>query len=238
VPGVPDGPIRIGLAIALVVALKWTALRALRETRTDQRPFVLAIWLTSVCYLGMLLFARLHVVADVPFDDRILGPLLVILTIGTATILGWRWGRRTPMGRAGAVLLAVAWAGGALRHDVGSISVARAYGLGYEAPEWTGSPVARWLADSSAGRVIYTNDPPGVWAVTGRETRLLPAALDPDTVRAFAARFSAAPSLIVGYDESFMPTASPDSLAHLLALVPAARYEHGTVWVAAGPRSR
>lgn len=237
-PGVPDGALRIGLALALLLFLKWCGWRTLLGAERERRPFFLAILLTAFCYLGMLLFARLHVVADVPFDDRILGPLLVVLTIGTVPILAWEWqGWGIPLRALGATI-AGAWLVGALWHDVTAVTVARADGLGYESAEWIGSPLSRWLADSAQGRTIYTNDPPGVWAVTGHATRLLPSSLDRDTVRAFAARFGAAPSLIIGYDESFMPTASPDSLAHLLGLAPAARSEHGTAWAPSAPSSR
>ena len=238
VPGVPDGALRVGLAVALLLLLKWCGWRALLGADRERRPFFLAILLTSFCYVGMLVFARLHVVADVPFDDRILGPLFVVLTIGTVPTLAWRWrGWGIPL-RAFAAIVAVAWLVGALRHDFRSVSVARADGLGYESAEWTGSPVSRWLADSAEGRTIYTNDPPGVWAVTGHAVHLLPSSLDPDTVRAFAARFGAAPSVIIGYDESFMPTASPHSLAGLLGLAPAARSERGTAWVPPAPSPR
>lgn len=238
VPSVPDGMLRVGLALALLLLLKWCGWRSLLGADRERRPFFLAILLTSCCYLGMLIFARLHVVADVPFDDRILGPLFVVITIGTVPILAWRWrGWLMPL-RAFAATIAVAWLVGALRHDVRSVSVARTDGLGYESAEWTGSPLSRWLADSAGGRTIYTNDPPGVWAVTGHATRLLPSSLDPDTVRVFAARFGAAPSLIIGYGESFMPTASPDSLAHLLGLAPAVRSVQGTAWVQPTPSPR
>lgn len=230
VPGVADGAIRVTLAMALAATIGWVAYRTIRSADQARRPLVLAVALPSACYLGMLLFARLHVVADVPFDDRILGPLLVILTLGLGAVVGWRWRTWGPAARGIAITVTLAWVAGALRHDVAAVSSARAWGLGYESAEWTGSPVSRWLADSAGGRTIYTNDPPGVWGATGRETRLLPSSLDADTVRAFATRFNAAPSLIAGYDETFVPTAPPDSLAHLLGLVPVSHDGHGTVW--------
>ncbi|MFI5236015.1 MAG: hypothetical protein ACHQXA_09910, partial [Gemmatimonadales bacterium] len=232
VPGVPDGILRIAIAVIVIVLLKWTAWKALRA-KDAPREFFLGLGLFAICYLGMLLFARLHVVSDVPFDDRILGPLFVVLTIGVAAIIGFRWPRWPRWLQAGTGVAIALWAAAALTVDVGQARIARAYGLGYESAEWQRSPVAQWLRTDGAARTIYSTDPAGIWFVVHRPSRLLPSTLDADTLRVFAARFAAHPSALIGFDSPFVTQVPPDSLAARLGFREAARFEHGAVWIAA-----
>lgn len=235
-PGMPDGLPRILLAVALIAALKVIAWRVLLATDARGRPLLLAVGLLSVCYLGMLFFARLRVVADVPFDDRILGPIFVILTIAIAAPIALRWPHWSRMTRGGSALLIVAWAAAATWRNAGSIHIARAYGLGYESPDWQDSEVAAWLRGPGRAYSIYTTDPAGVWNVTGETARILPSSLATDTVNAFVTRFRSRPSALVEFDEEFDEVAPPSRLVTALGLEPAARFEHGTVWVPAQER--
>ena len=230
-PGMPDGIPRIVIAVAMIVALKLLGWRLLLAKDAPGRRLLIVAGLLAVSYLGMLFFARLRVVADVPFDDRILGPIFAVLTLAIAAPIALRWPHWSRVTRAAAVLVILAWAAAATWRNAGSIAIARAYGLGYESPDWQQSAVAEWLRGPGRNYTIYTTDPAGVWTVTGRDTRILPSSLAADTVKAFAARFRSRPSALIEYDEEFDAVAPPSDFVTTLGLRSAAHFEHGTVWI-------
>ena len=230
-PGMPDGIARIAIAVALIVVLKLLAWRLLLSKDARGRRLLIVTSLLAVSYFGMLFFARLRVVADVPFDDRILGPIFATLTLAIAAPIALRWPHWSRLTRSISVLVILAWAGMAIWRNAGSIAIARAYGLGYESPDWRQSDVANWLRGPGRAYTIYTTDPAGVWTVTGRNTRILPSSLAADTVKAFGARFQSRPSALVEYDEEFDAVAPPSDFVTSLHLRSAAHFEHGTVWI-------
>jgi len=207
----------------LIAALAWTAWQVARRGSVERRRLVLVAAGLSAIYAGTVGFARLFVIPDVPFDTRILSPLFFLLALCVAAVVPRR---------LGAVVALVVWCVMAARRDLGTVRSAWAGGLGYEAAEWQESPVAGWLRGAGRSRALYTSDPAGVWYLAGRPSRLLPATLEPDSVRAFGSRFAAAPSALIAFDENFAGSVSGDSLALALHLVPVARFAHGTVWVA------
>ena len=222
VPGV-SGWLAGVLGAGLIAVIGWTGGQVARRGTAVQRRLLLAGAGLSAIYAGTVGFARLFVIPDVPFDTRILSPLFFLLVVCLAAV--------APR-RPGAVVILVVWCVMAARRDVGTVRNAWAGGLGYEAAEWQESPVAGWLRGAGRSRSLYTTDPAGVWYLVGRPSRLLPATLDPDSVRAFGSRFAATPSALVAFDENFAGSVSGDSLALDLHLVPVARFAHGTVWVA------
>ena len=216
-----------GIALLLLLVTAWTT--ALRSSDTGVRRVLGAGALLAVLYCGTVGFARLYVIPDVPFDSRILLPLFFILTVSTTAALGFRWRERRPH----VVPLAVALAWGALAtvRDARVVGDARRWGVGYETVEWQASPVADWLRGPGRQRVLYSTDPAGIWYVTGRPSRLLPDTLDPDSLRAFRARFESRPSALVAFDVPFDVMAPADSVVQALSLTPVARFTHGVVWV-------
>lgn len=231
VPSLPESPWRAMLTVVVLAVLGtliWRTIQA--EPRV--RLLLAAVGVLSCCYVGVVIFARLHVVSGVPFDMRILGPLFMLLTLAIATALATQH-RSWPSSRSRIVgLVVMAWLVGAARWDAEEIRITREYGLGYESPDWQTSDVANWLRGPGAGRIAYTNDPAGVWHVTHRPVRAIPTVVDADTLRAFSALFLARPSVLLGFDSPMGPLVSPDTLARMLGLVQVAQFEHGTAWVA------
>jgi len=227
-PGVTGSVERVAGAV-LLVALGWAAWRAVKA-RAELRPMLVVTGGLSVLYAGTVGFARVFVIPDVPFDTRILAPLFFILTVPAAAGAGIVWKSRRAL-RPAVVATGLVWCALAARRDIGTVGQAWAGGLSYEGDDWQRSPVADWLRQAGRGRALYTTDPAGVWYLTGRASRLLPATLAPDSVALFRARFASSPSALVALDANFAGLASGDSLAAALGLVPAARFDHGTVWV-------
>src|SRR5690242_17295174 len=196
---------------------------------------VAAAGLLALLYAGTLALTKTFVIADLPFDFRMLLPLCFLLTLGTAPTLVAKSGR----GRAAAGLVVSMWGVMAVTRDVREIHRTRIGGVDYETAEWQEAAVATWLRGPGQGMALFTNDPAGIWFTAGRPSRLLPRSGAPDSVRAFQARFSAQPSALVAFEETFaLESVEPDSLATALHLVPIATFRHGVVWVSAKTQRR
>jgi len=231
IPSLPESVGRVFLTLGLLVALATLTWRTIHSEEPMVRRLLAVVGVLSACYVGVVVFARLHVVSSVPFDSRILGPLFMLLTLVIATVLARHHRSWSPGESRFAGLLVILWLIGAARWDAEEIRITREYGLGYESRDWQTSDVATWLRGAGAGRVAYSNDPAGVWHVTHRPVRILPTMIDPDTLREFSARFLATPSVLLGFDSPSAPLASPDTLARLLGLREVARFEHGAAWI-------
>jgi hypothetical protein len=223
--GVPALVAGIALLLLLVVA----GGVAFRIAGDEVRRLFGVSALLAVLYCGTVGFARLYVIPDVPFDSRILLPLFFILSLATAAALGIHWRERRR--RAVPLALVIGWCALAVVRDARVVGNARRWGLNYETAEWQTSPVADWLRGPGRGRALYSTDPAGIWYLTGRPSRLLPDTLDPDSVRAFRAKFESRPSALVAFDVPFDVMAPADSVVQALSLTPVARFAHGVVWV-------
>ncbi len=191
---------------------------------------VAAAGLLVLLYAGTLAFTKTFVIADLPFDFRMLLPLCFLLTLGTASLLGVQAGR----GRVAAGLVVSMWGVMAVTRDLREIHRTRIGGVDYETAEWQESTVAAWLRGPGQGMALFTNDPAGIWFTAGRPSRLLPQSGAPDSVRAFHARFSAQPSALVVFEKTFaLESVEADSLAADLHLIPVATFKHGVVWMTA-----
>jgi hypothetical protein len=225
-PGL-HGSVATAFAIALLGLMVTAWLRG--------GPVVAATGLLALLYGGTLVVTRTFVIADLPFDFRMLLPLCFLLALGTASSLGATSGR----GRAAAVLVVLIWGVMAAIRDVREIRHTRIGGVEYETAEWQESAVASWLRGPGRDMTLFTNDPAGIWFTAGRPSRLLPRSGAPDSVRAFQGRFSAQPSALVAFQETFvLESVSPDSLAAALHLKPVATFSHGVVWVGTEPPRR
>jgi hypothetical protein len=217
-------------AVALLLGLLALALvaRAARSA-APSRPLLAAVTLLAACSVAVLVYARVMVGEAIEFDARILTPLFVLAAVAVAASLGVRWGPWSARARAAAALPLVLWMGLAIPADAAAVRVVRE-GYGYEAPEWQESAFARRLRDATTSQ-FFTNDPAAVYFLTGRPARLLVAALDSGSVRAFADTLQARRGVLLRFEADFEDVAPADSLAARLGWREAIRFEHGTAWL-------
>jgi len=228
VPGVSGRlALVIGVVLLLLLAVIWW--RAFRTASDGIRRLLLAAALLAVLYCGTVGFARLYVIPDVPFDSRILLPLFFILSMAAAAAAGLG-GRSRPV-QVITTTVVIGWCALAVTRDVRVVVNAQRWGLAYETAEWQASPLAEWLRGPGRERALYTNDPAGIWYLTGRPSRLLADTLDSDSVRVFRTRFESRPSALVAFDAPFDVMAPADSVVLARSLTPVARFAHGVVWV-------
>ena len=233
-PHVSAAPWRALAAVAAVLATVAIAIGGMRVIHRRADPagrMLAAIGVLAMAYAGILVMSRLFADPNIPFDDRILAPLILLIELAVA-IAAWGWwhasaGRWTR--RAAAAGLAV-WLVGSVSVSRGLVSDALTDGDDFAATQWRYSPTVAWVRANAPHTPLFTNWPVALYFHAGRGSHILPAGLDPLTLRRFAARVSRAGGIIVGFDTPSVECAPPDSIASRLRLRPLARLADGTIW--------
>jgi hypothetical protein len=154
---VPNLPLLV--AVALLLGVLATHLGVRRSLRGP-------LWILIATHLGLILGSRLLVDQRIPFDARILLPVLVLLTVPVVPVL---WKR--PL--IGPLVLLV-WMGWVGSQDVQGIRTAQAVGLYYTDARWLGSGLLPWLDAETGETRIYSNEPGFVAFHLRRTARFLP----------------------------------------------------------------
>lgn len=226
----------VGLLVVMTLLGGWLSWRAIRHIEwrrwpTDALP---ALWLAAVvviiCHLGVLLFSRVFVGHEIPFDGRLLSaPIMIAELLFAVTVAGfwlsWRWPQRVAVG---AMLLW--WVSGARSWNRERIEDARTNGWDYNEIAVRESPLVAW-ARAAKGRTLYTNHPVPLWFHAGRFSRDLPQSATADTVAAFARSLAAGNGAVIVFaDTTWEPGVPIDSLVARVPLREVVRYEDGTVY--------
>jgi hypothetical protein len=235
----PAAPAGLGAALVAVV-IGVAGLGVLRnalsgragqpERSSTARSLISAAALLSCCYGAFVFLSRALVYDNIPFDDRMLSPVILLAEIATAAAVGacWRVWPRSLRIAAGAAL--ALWVTASTRAAARAVADARDGGWGYASDEWRESRLGQWLRTEARGREIFSNDPAGVWFLTHRPSRALPVAGDSASLEDFAAMLKGRPALVVGFAYAYEPMASPDTVARRLGLRVAAAFPEGRVW--------
>lgn len=213
------------LAVLVVDALRrWTVRDRLlggQRARPDDggapaRLIVAATLVMAVCYVGVVVSARLFADPNIPLDDRLLAPLMLLVMVALVATLsnGWRVWRR-PARIAAAVLL-IGWTVASAWATAQEGSYAVETGNDYADLGWFGSPLIAWVRDHGGGRELYTNYPTALYFQANRFSRALPQAPTSDTARAFAERVAEDHGLIVAFNRSSQFVASATALMQLV----------------------
>ena len=186
------------------------------DGRERSRRIVAATLVTAACYLAVVVSARLFADPNIPLDERLLAPLMLLLTVPVVVVAsnGWRVWRRSA--RIVAAVLFVTWAGASAWATAQEGAYAVETGNDYADQSWFGSPLIAWVRGHGAGRELYTNYPTALYFHANRFSRALPDASRPDAARAFADTVAEHHGLIVAFNRSSRFNASPTALLQLL----------------------
>ncbi len=239
-PQVPEGATQASVALVLGLALVFLVVATMRDTassRFRQRPaervsaVLKAAWLLVVMYLVALCGARLFVGGTIPFDWRILSPVIVLLEIIVVTSVAHWWRAYHRPVHVAIVVAALVWVGASAWVTASHANDAVSEGSDFAASAWRESPVLQWVRHNGAGHTLYSNWPPAVYFHAHRIARELP---DSDEVREELPEFGkvlrASNGVIVGFRERSPDVVAPDSIARLLGLRPIATLPDGTIW--------
>jgi phosphate starvation-inducible membrane PsiE len=199
--------------------------RALRTWRLLAASAVLL-----VCYLGIVLVSRLIADPEIPLDERILSPALLLLMTIVATGLA-RWWRDTRLVVA-RVVVGVAllwWWLAAAAATYADARYALDWGSDFAGEPWRRSALLEWARTSGAASTLYTNWPGVVYFSLHRPAHELPMERDAKTLAAFADTVRAHRGRVLVFDVQTSEFAPMDSLLKARGLTVMARLQDGLV---------
>ncbi|HMI57980.1 MAG TPA: hypothetical protein VK511_08030 [Gemmatimonadaceae bacterium] len=194
------------VAVLLVIAI-WES----RPMREQQRAAIAAA-LLAACYLGLVLASRLIADPNIPLDDRMMAPLLVLLEIAMVLIVAPAWRVWPIPARVLVVVLVALWWGAALRVSAASARYAVSTGNDFAEDCWRDSPLVAWVRANGRGHALFTNAPEPLYFHTGRLSHELPDEQDAKSLAAFADTLSRRDGLVIAFDETCGALNKDDSL--------------------------
>ena len=250
-PNVDSLAVIAALAVVMIAALVTLFANAADVQRSvppdapcwHRTPVERPLAITALCYALTLVASRLFADGAIPFDERMLAPLLLLATLAVANSLGtlwqsaaWRAAHRVML--AGTIGVVALWIYGSANVSAVWVLDYRTDGGDLAGSEWRISPLVDWAAHDGAHAPLYSNWPPAIWFHTGRAVHELPTDLDAATVALFREKITSEHGALISYSTPSADIVPPDSLAKLAGLVPVATWPQGTVWRAAADSAR
>jgi hypothetical protein len=245
-PGVNSDAARTMAAIAMFAAIYTLVFRTLRAARRGMLPAselraYRATAIVGVSYVFVIVVSRLVADPGIPFDERILCPLMFLVALRAGVALAAFW-RTSFVTHRGIVLLTAgvfaSWIWGSEEVSAALVADLHADGGDLAGYQWTASRVVAYALHAAPSTRLYSNWPSAVWFHTGRATFEIPSDLDSATVREFRAKIEREHGALLSFNLKAEDYAPPDSLAALAGLVPVDRWPDGTVWRAPADTAR
>jgi hypothetical protein len=231
-------------ALLVVIVLTGTV-RALRQRRapgsaidasdaTTALRLLAASTLLVVCYLGLLIVSRLVADPGIPFDERILSPVIVLgATIAATGIALWWRSTRAELPKIALCGALLGWWFGAASTMWVDASYVMAWGSDFAGDQWHRSELLAWGRAHGRGHSLYSNWPVVAYFYLRRPARDVPRLNETDQLREFADSVRANDGLVLAFNESGMEYVTVDSLAKVPGLRMIARLHDGAVFAPA-----
>ena len=237
------------LLAAIVLAGTLRTLRQYRAERTSGSAptadsntgaalrLIAASALLIASYLALLIVSRLIADPGIPFDERILAPVIMLgMTIAaTGIALWWR--------STSAELPKIALCGALLGWWLAAASVlwteasfVMAWGSDFAADQWHRSELLEWARTQGRGHSLYSNWPVVPYFYLGRPARDVPRLNESAQLREFADSLRANDGIVLAFNVPGLEYVTVDSLAKTPGLQVIARLQDGAVF-APVPRS-
>ncbi len=231
---VPAGAIALAaiVLLATLVTLGSRALRVADERAAVARRLLGATGILVTAYIAVILASRLVADPNIPFDDRILSPLLLLLEVACVTAAAQWWPRGAMPARIALLAAGAIWAVGSFALTRAAVNWALTYGNDFAGEQWRRSELLDWTRTHARDVPIYSNWPSAITLYLDRPARDLPFADTRVNGRAFADTVRARRAVIVDFDVKNPQFAGGDSLARVPGLVTIAKLADGQVLAA------
>ncbi|HKW48887.1 MAG TPA: glycosyltransferase family 39 protein [Gemmatimonadaceae bacterium] len=201
-------PGREWIALVGVIALCFVIVSAYRTARGSIARVAIAASLTiAACYVIVLLASRLLADPNIPFDNRLLSPLFVLVVVIAAIAIREWWPRNPPFARIACAALVLAWFAASITVSQDEVSWALENGQDFGQEQWRQSPLLAWAQANAARKPLYTNWPAAVFFHLHRASHELPRDSTADVLRAFADTLRARDGVVIVFDQP-----SPDQI--------------------------
>ena len=235
-------PGRPMIALVLLAATVWIVRRGARSAATLARPpatstseqlaLIVAASMLAVSYVLVLVAARLLADPGIPFDERLLSPLFLLVTIiiAVAASVAWRDSRRT-LRVLGAVVF-LSWWLASYRATSDEVSYTLENGHDLTEIQWRTSPLLAWARANAPRRPLYSNWPSAVYLQLGRASHELPEQDDAATLHEFVDTLRARNGIVVAFDWQSPDQIGVEALRKAIGLHLIARFADGSVFAA------
>ena len=196
----------------------------------DARRLLAAAGLLLACYVGVIGVSRVVADPNIPFDDRILAPALVLAATITAVGIAAWWRRtRLDIARIAVAGALLGWLAAAGTVTWMQASYVLDEGSDLVGPTWRKSAVTDWARHEGSLVPLYSNWPSALWFQLHRPVREVPRDRDARTLAAFADSVRVRGGLVALYRVNSPEFASMDSLVKTRRLRVVRRLEDGVV---------
>ena len=239
------GAIAIGAAVALVtlamLGAAWISYD--RESSNDVRARSRVAWRTMQavalivgCYAAVVGASRVLADPDIPLDERMLAPVLLLFTLTAGiTFHAWWLHTRLVVARVAVAVALGGWWLLAAQAVRGEVHYALDWGSDFAGHEWRTSETLAWARTSGRGVPLWSNWPAAVYFYLHRPARELPRDADVAELAAFADTLRVRHGRILMFDARTDEFPSMEVLRRTPGLRVAAELPDGTVFEATAP---
>jgi hypothetical protein len=224
-----------GFALAVLMGIGiWRAWRAARAHDSERALLTWRLFNASalllVCYLAVVGLSRLVADPEIPLDERILAPALLLLMTMVATALAvWWQDTRLVIARIAVCGALLGWWLAAAEATHAEAHYALDWGSDFAGQQWRYSELLDWTRHEGARSTLYSNWPAAVYFYLHRPARTLPKKRDARTLAAFADTVRVRNGRVLLFDVQTSEYAPADSLLKLRGLRTLARVHDGVV---------
>jgi 4-amino-4-deoxy-L-arabinose transferase-like glycosyltransferase len=227
-------PGRAWIALAMIVAIAWFVRRGAPLARHSPSGTLLgAAAMLAVCYVAVLLASRLLADPFIPFDNRMLAPLFVLVAVIVAVAMSAWWRDSRVSLRVACVVGLLAWLGASLTVTTDEITWVVENGQDLDQQQWRTSPLLAWARSNAPHRPLYSNWAPAVYFHLHRSSHEIPR--DAEMLPAFVDTLRARDGVVLLFDVPSPDQVGADTLVSAPGLTRLARLADGTVLAPARP---
>jgi len=201
-------PGREWIALVGIIGLCFLIVTGYKESRASIAGVAIAALLTmTACYLVVLIVSRLVADPNIPFDNRLLSPVFMLVAISAAIAVREWWPRNRLFARVVCAMLVLAWFAASFTVTQDEVSWALENGQDFGQEQWAKSPLLSWAQANAAHKPLYTNWPAAVFFHLHRASHELPRDSAAAVLRSFTDTLRARHGVVIVFDQP-----SPDQI--------------------------
>ena len=224
-------PGRDWIALLGILALGFVIVSGFKTARHSLAGIAITASLTiAACYVVVLVASRFVADPNIPFDNRILSPLFVLVAIIAAIAIREWWSKHGLPARVACAVLVLAWFAASLTVTQDEVSWAMENGQDFAQEQWSQSPLLEWAQTNAPHTPLYTNWPAAVYFHLHRTAHELPNDSTADLLRAFADTLRARHGVAIVFDQPSPDQIGVSALQRSSGLRQIARVTDGSVF--------
>ena len=195
-----------------------------------------ALGVIVACYAAVVGASRVLADPDIPLDERILAPALLLFTMTAGiTLHAWRSHTRLVVARIAVTIAFAGWWVLAVEAVRGEVHYALDWGSDFAGHQWRTSETLAWARTTGRGMPLWSNWPAAVYFHLHRPARELPREAGAAELEALADTLRVRHGRILMFDARASEFATMDMLRRTRGLRVAAELPDGTVFEASAP---